>query len=344
MDGMSYMLIVEALTLNPTKRRPVWIMRQAGRYLAEFRALRQKHSFDELCHNADLATEVSLMPLKKYKLDAAIVFSDILFPLRAMGASLAFTEDGPVLDAPKSEADFKKFKSTFIPEKDTPAILATLSRLKAELSKDVALLGFAGAPFTMLAYLLEGRLTKDLKITKRWLAEKPKLCHEWLQHLSISLGRYLDSQAQSGANAVQLFDTWAGILSPKSFEEFALPYARQTLSAVTVPSIYYVNGVAGVLQQASSVGAQCLSVDWRTSLADVRSRLPHTMAIQGNLDPYDLLLPKDRLREKVFEMCASYGRGPGHIVNLGHGIVPEIPEDHVRIFIDAANEWSTANL
>jgi uroporphyrinogen decarboxylase len=334
------MLILDALSLNPTPRKPVWIMRQAGRYLASFRKLREKYSFDQLCNDSDLATEVSLLPLNQYPLDAAIVFSDILFPLRAMGMKLEFTEAGPVLGAPKTEGDLKKISTTFDPSEGTSAILGTLKKLRGEVTPEIAVLGFSGAPFTMLSYLLEGKLTKDLSITKRWMAEKPAVVHQWLGHLSKSLGAYLDAQANAGANAVQLFDTWAGVLSPAAYEEFALPYARQTLSAVTVPSIYYVNGVSGILQQAASVGAQALSVDWRVSLKEVRNRIPHVIAVQGNMDPYDLFLPRDKLRERVFSICEEYGRAPGHIMNLGHGIVPGVPEDSVSVFLDSVREWS----
>lgn len=338
------MLVLETLSLNKTSRRPVWIMRQAGRYLASFRALRSKYSFDELCNNAELATQVSYLPFKNYKLDAAIVFSDILFPLRAMGADLAFTEDGPVLTAPKSEADFVKIRKTFIPEEGTPHILQTLKNLRSSLSSEIAVLGFSGAPFTMLAYLLEGKLTKELRVTKKWMAESPALVHEWLGNLAKSLGEYLEAQVRAGADAVQLFDTWAGVLSPRMYEEFALPYARQVLSVVTAPSIYYVNGIAGILSQASSVGAQCISVDWRISLSEARKKLPHTTAIQGNLDPYALLLPASKIRDSVFQMCTEYGSASGHLVNLGHGIVPEIPEDSVKVFLDSVQEWSSNSL
>lgn len=334
------MLVLNALSLNPTPRRPVWIMRQAGRYMPAFRKLRETHSFEDLCLNPDLAVQTSLLPMKAFSLDASIVFSDILFPLRAMGAQLAFTEKGPVIEAPQNKDDFKKLRKDFNPAEDTKAILESLRILRREIPTEKALLGFSGAPFTMLAYLIEGKLTKELSIMKRWMAEEPELVHEWLGHLAKSLGHYLDAQAEAGADAVQVFDTWASVLSPADFEEFALPYARQTLSQVTVPSIYYVNGIAGILDQAASVGAQALSVDWRISLSEVRKRLPHTMAIQGNLDPYALRLPKQRLREKVFQMCDAYGRGPGHIVNLGHGITPDVPEDGVRILIDATHEWS----
>lgn len=334
------MILLDALSLVSTPRRPVWIMRQAGRYQASFRELRKKYSFDDLCLNPDLATKVSLVPIQQYSLDAAIVFSDILYPLRALGADLQFTESGPELKAPKTIEDLKKLKTGFDPLEATPHILQTLKNLRAEVPAEKALLGFAGAPFTMLCYLLEGKLTKELKVMKRWMAEHPKVVHEWLDHLAIATGEYLDAQANAGADAVQLFDTWAGALSPSDYETFALPYARKVLSAVTVPCVYYVNGIAGILQQASAVGAQCLSVDWRVSLAEVRKSIPHVTAIQGNLDPYHLLLPRSQIREKVFQMCESYGRGPGHIVNLGHGIVPEIPEASVQYFIEAVQEWS----
>lgn len=333
------MLILDALELNPTPRRPVWIMRQAGRYLASYRKLREKYSFMEFAGRSDLAVEVTLLPLKQYELDAAIVFSDILIPLQATGASLDFTEKGPVLSNPKNKKEFEALRRGFDPHTHTPVILESLKILRKEIKPEQALLGFAGAPFTMLSYLLEGKLTKDLSIMKKWMAEEPKLVHSWLKTLSEWMGEYLDAQVEAGANAVQLFDTWASVLSPKDFEEFALPYAREVISRVTSPCVYYVNGVSAILDQMASVGAQALSVDWRVNLGEVRSRVSQVTAIQGNLDPYHLLLPNDLLRERVFEMCESYGRGPGHIVNLGHGIVPGIPEDKVKVFIEAVHEW-----
>ncbi|TVQ78131.1 MAG: uroporphyrinogen decarboxylase [Bradymonadales bacterium] len=333
------MIMLEALELNPTPRRPVWIMRQAGRYLASYRKLREKHSFMEFAGKAELAVEVSLLPLRQYELDAAIVFSDILIPLQATGATLEFTEKGPVLGAPKTTEELRTFSTDFDPKTHTPVILETLSILRKEVAAEKALLGFAGAPFTMLSYLLEGKLTRDLSIMKSWMANERELVHEWLDRLATWMGGYLDAQAVAGANAVQLFDTWASVLSPKDFEEFALPYARKVVSEVTVPCIYYVNGVAGILDQAASVGAQALSIDWKMDIGEARKRTSQVIALQGNLDPYHLLLPKDLLREKVFQICESYGRGPGHILNLGHGIVPSIPEDQVKVFVDAVHEW-----
>jgi len=338
------MILLDALELNKTQRRPVWIMRQAGRYLAAYRKLREKYSFEDFAGQPDLAVEVSLLPLRQYELDASIVFSDILIPLKSLGVPLAFTEKGPKLEAPKTADELRKFRREFHPEKDTPVILETLKRLRKEIRPEQALLGFAGAPFTMLAYLLEGDLTKDLGKVKAWMAREPKLVEETLEFLASATGEYLDAQAQAGANAVQLFDTWASVLSPSDYERFALPYARQVVSHVTVPCVYYVNGVSALLPQIQSVGAQALSVDWRITLAEARQKISPVTAIQGNLDPYHLLLPKAEIREKVFEMCKSYGTGPGHIVNLGHGIVPNIPEDSVKVFIDAVHEWSAGAL
>jgi uroporphyrinogen decarboxylase len=190
-----------------------------------------------------------------------------------------------------------------------------------------------------LSYLLEGKLTKDLNLMKRWMFEKPQVVHQWLDRIATLTGHYLDAQVNAGADAVQLFDTWAGMLGPEDYETFALPYARKTLSLVTAPSIYYVNGVSGILDQAASVGAQCLSVDWRMNLSEARRRIPQVMAIQGNLDPLALHLPKGLLRDRVLKMCMAYGTGPGHIVNLGHGIVPSVPEDSVKILIEATREF-----
>ncbi len=333
------MLVLDALSMNPTSRRPVWVMRQAGRYMPAFRAMREKYSFEKLCLTPELATEITLLPMKRFSFDASIVFSDILFPLQALGAELKYTDQGPVLTAPKNAAELSKLKTSFEPKEGTPAILKTLSMMRQELPAEKALLGFAGAPFTMLTYLLEGKLSKDLKTIKRWMAEEPELVKTWLDRLASLTGKYLDAQAEAGADAVQLFDTWAGQLSPEDFENFALPYARKALSMVTVPSLYYVNGIAGVLESAASVGAQGLSIDWRITLGDARKRISQVTALQGNLDPHSLLLPKREIRERVFRMCESYGRGPGHIVNLGHGIVPEISEEAVEAFVSAAQEW-----
>lgn len=338
------MLVLDSLELNKTARRPVWLMRQAGRYMKAYRDLRQKYTFDDFAHQAELATEVSLQPLKQYELDASIVFSDILIPIRALGVPLHFTEKGPVLESPKTKEEFQKIRKEFNPEEDTPTILQTLKNLRAEIPAETALLGFCGAPFTMVAYLVEGKLTKDLGTMKQWMAKEPQLIHDLLQTMATQMGGYLEAQAQAGANAVQMFDSWAGVLSAKDFEEFALPYARQVVSEVTVPCIYYINNGGHLLQQCASVGAQGLSVDWRVPLGDVKKQLPRVFALQGNLDPYHLHLPHDQIRERVFEMCSSYGTEPGHIVNLGHGMVPSIPEDSVKVFIDSVREWSAQML
>lgn len=333
------MLILDALSLNPTPRRPIWVMRQAGRYMKAFREIRAKHSFLELCDSPELAVQVSLLPIKAFELDAAIVFSDILIPLRALGAKVEFGEGGPVLSAPSTVHELDSMRKTFDPQADTPAILATLKTLRAEVSKEKAVLGFSGAPFTLLAYLLEGKLTKDLSIVKKWMFEQPEAVHRWLDILSDQTSRYLEAQVAAGADAVQVFDTWAGNLSPRDYEIFALPYARKVFSHITAPGIYYVNGVSGILDQVLGVGAQALSIDWRLSLKEARRRVPQTTALQGNLDPLALHLPKHLLRERVLQICEDYGRQPGHIFNLGHGIVPGVPEDSVRVICDAVREF-----
>lgn len=332
-------LVLETLSLNPVSQRPVWVMRQAGRYQASFRKLREKYSFEQMCHQPELATQVSLKPIEQFNFDAAIVFSDILFPLRALGAKLAFTEKGPKIEPPRSVDELEKMQKNFNPAEATSAILETLRNLRATLPQQKAVLGFAGAPFTMLTYLLEGELSKDLSVMKRWMAEQPQIVHRWLGILAECTGSYLDAQADAGADAVQLFDTWASALSPKDYSEFALPYARQVFSEVTVPGIYYVNGIAGILDQAASVGCQALSVDWRINLDEARRRVPQVIALQGNLDPYHLHLSKGQLRQTILNMLESYGRGPGHIVNLGHGIMPSAPEDSLKILVDTVSEF-----
>lgn len=333
------MILLDALTLNPTTRRPIWIMRQAGRYMAAFRKVREKHAFLEICDSVELSVEVSMLPMKAFDLDASIVFSDILLPLRAHGVEIAFGEEGPILSSPKSEADFSKLKKTFDPSADTPTILRAIQELRRVIPKEKAVLGFAGAPFTLLAYLVEGKLTKDLNIVKKFIFENPQLAHSWLENLAQSTATYLEAQVSAGADAVQLFDTWASALSPEAFTEFALPYARKVFSRVTAPGIYYVNGISGLLDQAANVGAQGLGIDWRLSLAQARQRVSQTIALQGNLDPHELFLPAGLLRQRVLKICESYGKGPGHIFNLGHGIVPGVPEDAVKVLIEAVHEF-----
>ncbi len=336
------MILLDALELNPTPRRPVWLMRQAGRYMKSFRDLRARHSFIEICENAELIHEVTWQPLKAYQLDAAIVFYDILMPLRTMGYSLRFAEDGPIIQKPTQAQELDQFTGKDQVDRPHEALVTALKNLRADLPSDKALLGFSGAPFTLLAYWLEGKLSKDLGATKIWMAREPKRVHRCLDLLADYCGNYLERQVEAGANAVQLFDTWASVLNSQAYQEFALPYARKVLSRVTAPSIYYVNGVASILSDIANVGAQALGVDWRTSLSVVRSQVSSVTALQGNLDPYDLHLPPPLLRQRVFDMCEAYGRGPGHIVNLGHGMVPSIPEVAVTVFIDAVAEWSVS--
>ena len=283
--------------------------------------------------------EATFLPLKQYELDAAIIFSDILLPLRAMGASVEFGEEGPVLGAPQNEAELKKLKRNFDPKEGTPTILKALSELRKALPKEKAVLGFSGAPFTLLVYLMEGKVSKDLGKVKRWLMEQPQLMHETLNGLAEMTADYLEAQVDAGADAVQMFDTWASVLSPQDYEEFALPYARKVLGHVTAPSVYYINGCAGILEKASSAGAQCLSIDWKIDLQEARRRVPQVTALQGNLDPYALHLPKSILRDRVLKMMEGYGRGPGHIVNLGHGIMPSAPEDSLKVMIEAVHEF-----
>lgn len=338
------MIILDSLELRKTSRRPVWIMRQAGRYLKSYQDMRKKYSFDDFASNADLATEVSLLPMNQYPLDASVVFSDILIPLKDFGLKVEFLEGGPVISKPSNLKELPERIRKFDPARATPTIMQTIKNVRGSLDKEKAVLGFCGAPFTMLTYLVEGRLSKDLGQVKSLMATEPGLTKEILSALAEAMGTYLEAQVEAGANAVQLFDTWASQLSGEEFEEFALPYAREVVAAVTSPTIYYVNGVSHLLSSLGSVGAQCLSVDWRMPLGEIRKSISQVVALQGNLDPYHLLLSPDRLRQKVFEMCSSYGDAPGHIVNLGHGIVPGIPEDQVKRFIDYVHEWSSQNL
>ena len=319
----------------PVDRPPVWLMRQAGRYLPEYRALRERHDFLTLLKTPELAVEVALQPLKRFPLDAAIVFADILLPLEAMGIPLAFVEgEGPRLGrAVTTEEDVQELRPVE-PEEDLGYVLAAISLLKTEV--DVPVIGFAGAPFTLLCYMVEGKGVRDFPMVKAWLWRRPDLFARLMAQLVEVTRRYLLSQVEAGADAVQIFDSWAGILSEADYRRFVLPYTKELVASLRshVPVIYFSLGTTAYLSALAEVGADVLSLDWRVALHDARARLPEAIALQGNLDPALLLADALTLRTRVEELLDAWGQRPGLVVNLGHGVDPRTPPEQVALLVD----------
>ncbi len=329
---------------EPVDRTPVWMMRQAGRYLKEYREIRQKVSFLELCKNTDLAAEVSLQPYRILGVDAVIFFSDILIPVEAMGVSVALTDKGPEIGEPVRTASQVSKLGIPDPARETPFVGSILKRLRQELRDAVPLIGFAGAPWTLASYMVEGGGSRSFAEIKTLAFREPKVLHGLLEKLASTVSSYLLYQIESGAQAIQLFDTWAGELNRKDYEEFALPYTRQIFEAVgnRVPRILYLNGCAAILESMADSGADVISVDWRISMAEARTRVGGRVAMQGNLDPCLLLGSKERMIAKASEILAEAGP-TGHILNLGHGILPPTPVENAKAFIDLAKTYRHAH-
>ncbi|HEX4998281.1 MAG TPA: uroporphyrinogen decarboxylase [Terriglobia bacterium] len=331
---------LRALRREPVDRTPVWMMRQAGRYLKEYREIRQKVSFLELCKNTDLAAEVSLQPWRILGVDAVIFFSDILIPVEAMGVHVALTDKGPEIAHPvRSRADVDRLRIPD-PALEMPFVASILKRLRGELAGGVPLIGFSGAPWTLASYIIEGGGSRTFSEIKTMAFREPRVLHELLDKLASTIAKHLRFQIESGAQAVQLFDTWAGELNRAHYEEFALPYTRRIFDEVgsAVPRILYINGCASILESMVRSGADALSVDWRIPIREARTRVGDRVALQGNLDPCLLLGDPERLVESARDILRQAGP-VGHVLNLGHGILPMTPVENARAFIDAGKSY-----
>jgi len=323
---------------EPVDRPPVWLMRQAGRYLPEYRAVRAGVSFLEACQDVDRAVELSLQPLRLVGTEAVILFSDIFIPVVGMGVDLEF-RPGPVIAQPiRTLADVEEL-AVSDPRASVPYVFEILRRLRSELeAEEVPLLGFAGAPFTLAAYLVEGKGSKDFAALKRLMYCEPAVLHALLERLTEMTVEYLNAQIEAGAQAVQLFDTWAGLLSAADYREWVLPTHQaiaRRLKRAAAPLILYVNGGAHVLDAMAESGADVLSLDWRVELADAARRVGRRVALQGNLDPCALAAPPARIAAWVRELRDAGRAARGHVLNLGHGCLPETPVAGVRAFTDA---------
>jgi uroporphyrinogen decarboxylase len=329
-------LFLRACRGETTERAPLWLMRQAGRYLPEYRQVRAGVSFLELCKTPKLAIEVTLQPIRRFGFDAAILFSDLLIPLEAMGLAVEFTDQGPGLPQPvRTPADLGRL-STFDPAARTGFVLETIIGVRRELG-DTPLIGFAGAPFTVATYAIEGKTSKTFAETKKFFYREPEAAHRLLALIGEATRDYLMAQVRAGAQAVQIFDSWVGVLSAEDFETYALPPTVALVAALRetgVPVIYFGNGAAAILDRVARVGADVYGVDWRLPIDEARARLGGARAVQGNLDPLLLLGPIDEIERRARDIVKRGGKR-GHVFNLGHGITPETPLEAVEALVAA---------
>jgi uroporphyrinogen decarboxylase len=323
---------------------PVWMMRQAGRYLPEYQEVRGKVTFLELCKNPDLAAEVTIQPIDILGVDAAILFSDILVPLEAMGLTLEFHEKiGPVFPDPVRNRQSVDRLIIPDPEEHLGFVMDTIRLLRRELANKVPLIGFAGAPFTLATYLIEGGSSKFFFETKKMMFADPELYSSLLEKITECTSKYLQAQAAAGAQALQIFDSWAGVLAPGDFERFALPYVKRIIADLQdtgVPIIYFANNGATLLDLSKTSGADVLGLDWRVDIGKAVQQIGPGIAVQGNMDPLALFLPENEMRERVKRILAGASQAHGHIFNLGHGIHQFTPPSQAKIFIDAVHELS----
>jgi len=327
-----------------TPYTPVWLMRQAGRYMREYRDLRAKFSFLELCKRPDLAAEITATPVERLGVDAAILFADILLLLEPMGVGIEYTkEDGPVIHSKiVTRTDVEKLQE-FEPEEALPFVMEAVRKSRAALNGKVPLIGFSGAPFTLASYLIEGGSSRDYLRTKTLIYSNPGAWRGLMERLSAAVGKYLNAQIAAGVEAVQLFDSWVGCLSPEDYQKYVLPYTRAAIAALTpgIPVIHFSTGTAGILKLVRQAGGDVIGLDWRVRLDEAWRQFDHEVAVQGNLDPAVLLASPKEIRNRVAEILERAGGRPGHIFNLGHGVLPETPVDHVIAMVEAVHELSS---
>lgn len=334
-------LFLRACRGEALPRVPVWMMRQAGRYLPEYRELRAKHPFLDVCKTPDLAVEVSVQPFRRLSVDAIIVFSDILIPAEAMGVPLELGDTGPHLLEPVRSAEAVRKLRLFDPETETGFLMEAIRRLVRTVGSDVPVLGFAGAPWTMACYMVEGRTKEGFATVKSFLQSEPATFRELLHRVAQATIGYLKAQIAAGATAVQLFDTWCGELALPEFREFALPAVQEIIAGIRglAPVIYYTKASHHLVIAVAESGADVLSVDWRINLAELRARLGPKIALQGNLDPAILFAPPETVISTTKDILEQLG-GKGHILNLGHGILPNTPIDAAQSFIRTGQDYS----
>lgn len=337
---------VKACLAQPVDRIPVWIMRQAGRYLPEYRKIRERVPFLTLCKTPELATEVTLQPLERFGMDAAILFSDILLLLEAMGVELAFDEQvGPRLGGGETGEERVRSLSVPDPAQEMGYVLDAIRQIKGALPEDCALIGFSGAPFTLATYLIEGGSSRDYYATKSFLNRQPAGFQRLMETLTDALEPFLKAQVRAGADAIQLFDTWAILLSPADYREFVLPHMQRLVAGIReegVPTIHFSLGTSTLLEAMGQIGTDVLSLDWKIDLGEARERLGPNQAVQGNLDPFALFQEPERLEANVRNLVGKGSRWPGYVFNLGHGVHPKTPVENVQRMVEAVRSCPVA--
>jgi uroporphyrinogen decarboxylase len=333
---------VRACRKMPTERTPVWFMRQAGRYMAEYRRLRESHSILDICKTPALAAAVTMQPIEALDVDAAIIFADLLLPLEPMGLNLEFVKgDGPVIHNPvRTAADVEKLNP--LNAADLGYVGEAIALVKKELAGKKPVIGFVGAPFTLASYMIEGGSSRHYARTKRLMYNEPDTWNALMDRIVRTVTPFAATQAAGGADVIQVFDSWVGALAPYDYEQYVLPHAAmlvRQIQTIGVPVIYFGTGASSFMPLLDRAGADVLGVDWRTSLDEAWSAVDHRPAVQGNLDPLTLLAPIPEIRKRVHDILRRAGGRPGHIFNLGHGIIPETPVDHVKAVVEMVREF-----
>jgi uroporphyrinogen decarboxylase len=345
---MSQSLFVRTSRLEAAERTPVWFMRQAGRVLPEYRALRERWSLMEICRQPELCAEVTLQPLRRMELDAAVMFADIMLPLIGIGVEIELVDNvGPVVRAPIRDASGLGVLRPIEPGADVPFVLETARIVKREVGPSRAVIGFAGAPFTLAAYLVEGRPTREFLRTKAMMYREPALWHALMDRLTGIMIRYLEAKAAAGVDALQLFDSWVGALAPHDYAVYVQPYTRRIFAALRpsgLPFIHFGTNTASLLDLMKDDGGDLIGVDWRIPLDVAWERIGFDLGIQGNLDPAVLLGPAELVEERAADVLRRAGGRPGHIFNLGHGVLPDTPLDNLIRLADFVRESSVRDL
>ena len=345
MDRGSEPALVQAARMKQTERTPVWFMRQAGRVLPEYRKVRSSYGLLEICRQPELAATVTLQPVERFDVDAAVIFADIVTPLVGVGVDLKIVEQvGPVIASPvRSRSDLERFRQ-LEPDQDLPYLLEALRLVRAELPQEKALIGFSGAPFTLATYLIEGGPSRNYATTKSLMYSQPDLWHELMNRLSAMIIGYLLAQARAGAQVLQLFDSWVGWLSRRDYLDYVFPYTGKIIRSVKgggAPVVHFATGAGGLNKIIKDGGADVVGLDWRIPLDEAWESLGD-VAVQGNLDPAVLLAPPAVVQDQTRDVLERAGGRPGHIFNLGHGFLPQTPLDSIFQVIDCVREWNVS--
>jgi uroporphyrinogen decarboxylase len=338
-------LLTRACRREPVERTPVWFMRQAGRSLPEYREIRKRHNLFEVCRRPELCAEVTLQPVRAHGVDAAVMFADIMLPVLGMGIDVELVENvGPVIDRPiASLADVRRLDVPE-PEKSVPFILEAVRLVRDELPAEQAVIGFAGGPFTVAGYLIEGRPTRDFVKTKRCMFGTPDVWHALMEKLAATFALYLAATVRAGADVIQLFDSWAGALSVDDYREFVAPYSERVLAAVDVPTIHFGTGTAHILEDMAEAGGDVIGLDWRIPIERGWEIVGPDRGVQGNLDPAVLLGPFERTRAAAVRILDAVDGRPGHIFNLGHGVLPETDPGALRRLVELVHERTAVEI